>query len=414
MLEIKHLTKTYKTGSRGGAEAAALQDVSVSFEDTGLVFLLGKSGCGKSTFLNCAGGLDAPSSGEIIVDGRSSKDFTQADWDSYRNTCVGFVFQEYNVLDEFSVADNVALALELQGRKHEREKVLEILREIGLEEFADRKPGTLSGGQKQRVAIARALVKAPKIIMADEPTGALDSGTGRQILDLLKSLSKTRLVIVVSHDREFARSFADRIIELADGRIVPDTSGSLCQDPAKGKEKQQSAGSGNSFIRSRLPIGRAIRMGLSGLKVKPVRLVITMILSVAAFVIFGLLSCLMMYNGATVAANTFATGDENYFALLKAYRQFNTWTYYDGSGQAVTESRVYSFFGPEDAPYFGCSSSEVLYGCDYYSPIEGVSWSLAPKETHTNTQPSARQYTFRKAIPCGTALRAHIRPMTAR
>lgn len=222
MLEIRDLTKVYR--AKGGAEVRALDGVSVQFEETGMVFLLGKSGSGKSTLLNLCGGLDSPDSGEIIIKGRSSRDFSQSDFDSYRNTFVGFVFQEYNILNEFTVEDNIALALELQGKNKNREQVRAILAQVDLENFAKRKPNTLSGGQKQRVAIARALVKNPEIIMADEPTGALDSNTGKQVFDTLKKLSETKLVIVVSHDREFAEIYGDRIIELKDGKIISDVT----------------------------------------------------------------------------------------------------------------------------------------------------------------------------------------------
>ena len=222
MLEIRNLVKVYK--AKGGAEVRALDDVSVKFEEKGMVFLLGKSGSGKSTLLNLCGGLDAPDSGEIIIKGRSSKDFSQSDFDSYRNTFVGFVFQEYNILDEFTVEDNIALALELQGKNKNKEQVNAILEQVDLANFAKRKPNTLSGGQKQRVAIARALVKNPEIIMADEPTGALDSNTGKQVFETLKKLSAEKLVIVVSHDREFAEIYGDRIIELKDGKIISDVT----------------------------------------------------------------------------------------------------------------------------------------------------------------------------------------------
>ncbi len=221
MLEIKNVTKIYNT--KGGS-VKALDDVSIRFPEKGLVFLLGKSGSGKSTLLNVAGGLDSPTTGEVIVKGKSSKDFTGSDFDSYRNTFVGFIFQEYNVLNEFNVEDNVSLALELQGKTKDREKVLQILEEVELTAFAKRKPNTLSGGQKQRIAIARALVKDPEIIMADEPTGALDSATGKQVFDALKKLSENRLVIVVSHDREFAEIYGDRIVELKDGKIISDVT----------------------------------------------------------------------------------------------------------------------------------------------------------------------------------------------
>ena len=150
--------------------------------------------------------------------GKSSSTFSKSDFDSYRNTYVGFIFQEYNILSEFSIEDNLSLALELQGKKKDKEKVDYLLKQVDLDGFAKRKPNTLSGGQKQRIAIARALIKDPKIIMADEPTGALDSKTGKQVFDTLKKLSKDHLVIVVSHDREFSEIYGDRIIELKDGK----------------------------------------------------------------------------------------------------------------------------------------------------------------------------------------------------
>ena len=156
MLEVKDLVKVYKT--KGGAEVRALDGVSLRFEEKGMVFLLGRSGSGKSTLLNVCGGLDSPDSGEIIVKGKSSKDFSAGDFDSYRNTYVGFIFQEYNILSEFSVEDNIALALELQGKQKDKAEIARILEQVDLTDFAKRKPNTLSGGQKQRVAIARALV----------------------------------------------------------------------------------------------------------------------------------------------------------------------------------------------------------------------------------------------------------------
>ena len=201
MLETKELVKIYKP--KKGVPVTALDKISLKFPDKGMVFLLGKSGSGKSTLLNLLGGLDSYNSGEIIIKGVSSKDFKQSHFDSYRNTYVGFIFQEYNVLDEFTVGANIALAIELQNRKATDEEINEILKEVDLEGFGNRKPNELSGGQKQRVAIARALVKKPEIIMADEPSGALDSNTGKQIFETLKKLSQDKLVIVVSHDREF-------------------------------------------------------------------------------------------------------------------------------------------------------------------------------------------------------------------
>ena len=220
MIEVKKLSKTYKT--KKGVQVKALDNVNISFEEKGLVFILGKSGSGKSTLLNMIGGLDSFDNGEIVVKGKSSKDFSRSDFDSYRNTFIGFIFQEYNILNEFTVGANIALAMELQGRKSSNDQLSKILKEVDLEGFGTRKPNELSGGQKQRVAIARALIKNPEIILADEPTGALDSNSGIQVFDTLKRLSKDKLVIVVSHDREFAQLYGDRVIELADGRIISD------------------------------------------------------------------------------------------------------------------------------------------------------------------------------------------------
>lgn len=220
MIEVRNLYKTYKP--KKGKAVEALKNISLKFEDKGLVFILGKSGSGKSTLLNMLGGLDKFDAGEIIIKGKSSSDFTQSDFDSYRNTFIGFIFQEYNILNDFTVGANIALSMELQGKKPTKEALNSILDEVDLTGFASRKPNELSGGQKQRVAIARALIKNPEIIMADEPTGALDSNTGKQVFDTLKKLSEDKLVIVVSHDREFAEQYGDRVIELADGEIISD------------------------------------------------------------------------------------------------------------------------------------------------------------------------------------------------
>lgn len=222
MLEIKNVSKTYRP--KKGVPVKALDDVSLKFEDRGMVFILGKSGSGKSTLLNVLGGLDQADEGEFIIKGKSSKDFTQSDFDSYRNTFIGFIFQEYNILSEFTVGANIALAMELQGQKATSEALNEILDEVDLTGYGNRKPNELSGGQKQRVAIARALIKKPEMIMADEPTGALDSNTGKQVFDTLKKLSKEKLVLIVSHDRDFAELYADRIIELKDGKVISDVS----------------------------------------------------------------------------------------------------------------------------------------------------------------------------------------------
>ncbi len=220
MLEVKHLKRIYKL--KNAEPVYALNDVSLKFPETGLVFILGKSGSGKSTLLNVMGGLDKVDEGEIIINGKSSKEFSGSEMDSYRNTYLGFIFQEYNILSDFTVGENIGLALQLQHKKATPEAIEKILEEVDLAGYAKRKPNELSGGQKQRVAIARALVKEPKIIFGDEPTGALDSNTGKQVFETLKKLSKDKLVVIVSHDRDFAEHFGDRVIELKDGVVISD------------------------------------------------------------------------------------------------------------------------------------------------------------------------------------------------
>ena len=198
MIELRNVSKTYK--SKKSTNTAALKDISIKFPEKGLVFILGKSGSGKSTLLNIIGGLDKYDSGEVIINGKSTKDFKEKDFDAFRNTYMGFIFQEYNLLENYSIEENIKLPLELQNIKSTDEEVKNALKQVELGDISKRKTNELSGGQKQRVAIARALIKKTEIILADEPTGNLDSTTGEQIWNILKNLSKDKLVIVVSHD----------------------------------------------------------------------------------------------------------------------------------------------------------------------------------------------------------------------
>ncbi len=389
MLETRNLTKIYTP--KKGVPVTALGNVSLLFPNSGMVFLLGKSGSGKSTLLNLLGGLDAATGGEIIINGVSSKAFKQSDFDSYRNTYVGFIFQEYNVLEEFTVGANIALALELQGKKATDEEIGRILHEVDLDGYGVRRPNELSGGQKQRVAIARALVKNPEIIMADEPTGALDSATGRQVLETLKKLSREKLVIVVSHDREFAEKYADRIVELADGAVISDQEfcaeetpetegisfeGDSClvsagyhltdsdrlainayidslKEGTLSLKLDSKHGSGRKFaptdlvrlaaeklpdfrlIRSRLPMKNAFPIGVSGLKYKKFRLVITILLSCIAFGLFGLADTFAAYDHVNTCTNSLLDSNIPYASLQKAvlvengdHSYYNSWEQY--------------------------------------------------------------------------------------
>lgn len=220
MISIHSLTKKYKTGER---EITALNAVTYRFPETGLIFFVGKSGSGKSTLLNLLGGFDYPTSGSVVVDGNDLSSFTLAQFDSYRNNYVGFIFQNFNLMADLTVEQNVGYALELQRASHRKDKVKRVLSDVGLADIAQNKVNQLSGGQQQRVAIARAIVKEPKLILADEPTGNLDGETGNKIFELLKKISSNRLVIVVTHDIDAAQKFGDKIIAISNGSIVDST-----------------------------------------------------------------------------------------------------------------------------------------------------------------------------------------------
>ena len=224
MLQLKGITKVYGKVNEGGV--VALREIDLSFRRNEFVSILGQSGCGKTTLLNVIGGLDHYSAGDLIIDGRSTKEFRDADWDSYRNHSIGFVFQSYNLISHQTVLSNVELALTLSGvsKAERRARAEEALARVGLSDQLHKKPNQLSGGQMQRVAIARALVNNPEILLADEPTGALDSATSVQIMDLLKEIAKDRLVIMVTHNPELAEQYSTRIIRLLDGRVIGDTN----------------------------------------------------------------------------------------------------------------------------------------------------------------------------------------------
>lgn len=295
MIELKNVSKTYK--SKKSKNTKALDGISITFEEKGMTFILGKSGSGKSTLLNILGGLDKYDSGDMLILGKSSKDFTQADFDSYRNTYVGFIFQEFNILEDYDVYQNIVLALQLQQKEINKEKIDNLLAKLELTELKKRKVNELSGGQKQRVAIARALIKEPKIILADEPTGNLDSKTGNQVMELLKEISKEKLVVMISHDEDYANTYADRIIEIKDGKIEKDTN----EIPAKETKK-------NTYktIKSHLPFKDSFKLGLGSLKHKKLKLLFTIILII---ITLGFLSCV-----DTLSSHDFSTAHSKYLS----------------------------------------------------------------------------------------------------
>ncbi len=341
MIELKNVRKIYTTKV---GQTAALDGVSLTFPDKGLVFIVGKSGSGKTTMLNVIGGLDGFDEGEIIIDGKSFKDLSAKDYDNYRNTFIGVVFQEYNLLPEYTVEKNIKIATELQGVDVDDAKVDSLLEQVEILEYKKRLPRQLSGGQMQRVAIARALIKDPHIILADEPTGALDSNTGIQVIETLKKLSENKLVIIVSHDLELAEKYADRIISLKDGLVVSDVTATevevaggvydgevfyvksgakLTKDEGeklinavaesrkievtetlKIREKRDtgvidkklSERSGRALISSKMKFKSTAWLGFKSLTVKPIRLIITILLAVIAFGLFGVFDAVASYD----------------------------------------------------------------------------------------------------------------------
>ena len=239
MLELKKIHKTYDAGNQ---QVRALQGVDLQFRKSEFVAILGPSGCGKTTMLNIIGGLDQYTKGDLLIKGVSTKNYGDREWDSYRNHSVGFVFQSYNLIPHQSVLANVEIALSLSGvaRKERRERAKKALEQVGLGDQLRKKPSEMSGGQMQRVAIARALVNNPDIILADEPTGALDTETSVQVMEILKEISKKRLVIMVTHNPELAETYATRIIRMLDGRITSDSMPLTLEEVAENTGKKSA------------------------------------------------------------------------------------------------------------------------------------------------------------------------------
>ncbi len=266
MLEIKNITKIYKTDN---FTQKALNNININFRENEFVSILGPSGSGKTTLLNIIGGLDKYTSGDLVINEISTKKYKDKDWDSYRNHRIGFVFQSYNLIPHQTVLSNVELALTLSGigKKERRQRAIKVLKEVGLEKHIYKKPNQMSGGQMQRVAIARALINNPDILLADEPTGALDSETSIQIMNLLKKISKDKLVIMVTHNSELANEYSNRIISLKDGVVTGDTN------PYDGKEvielkKKNTKKTNMSFL-------TALSLSLNNLMTKKGRTILT-------------------------------------------------------------------------------------------------------------------------------------------
>ena len=264
MLQLKHIFKSYHVGD---TVTHALHDVTISFRDQEFVAILGPSGSGKTTMLNVIGGLDRYDKGDLIINGKSTKNFKETDWDAYRNNTVGFIFQNYNLIPHLSIMDNVELGMNLSGvpKKERHEKAVAALTEVGLKEHINKRPNQLSGGQMQRVAIARAIANDPDILLCDEPTGALDIETSVQIMKLIKKLSKDRLVIMVTHNPELAKEYATRIVNFQDGKILDDS------EPFKPEAEEDTF----NLKRTKMSYWNAIKLSFTNIMTKKGRTILT-------------------------------------------------------------------------------------------------------------------------------------------
>lgn len=291
MLQLEHLYKSYHVGDN---VTHALDDVSISFRDQEFVAILGPSGSGKTTLLNVIGGLDRYDKGDMIINGKSTKNFTETDWDAYRNNTVGFIFQNYNLISHLSIVANVELGMTLSGvpAKKRHEKAIKALTEVGLKDHIDKKPNQLSGGQMQRVAIARAIANDPDILLCDEPTGALDTETSVQIMELIKKLSKDRLVIMVTHNPELAEQYATRIVRFQDGKILNDS------DPYTPHDVKDTF----KLKRTKMSYWNAIKLSFTNIMTKKARTTLTAFAS--SIGIISIAVVLALSNGFQKQINT--------------------------------------------------------------------------------------------------------------
>ena len=268
MLKLENITKDYISGD---SKVQALKGISIEFRKSEFVSILGQSGCGKTTLLNIVGGLDRYTQGDLIINGKSTKEFKDKDWDAYRNYSVGFVFQSYNLIPHQTILSNVELALTISGvsRKERKQRAIKALEDVGLKEQIHKKPNQLSGGQMQRVAIARALVNNPDIILADEPTGALDTKTSVQIMEILKEISKNKLIIMVTHNPDLAEKYSTRVVKILDGVITDDSNPFNKEDEEKEKDNKAKSG------RTSMKFFTALRLSLNNLMTKKGRTILT-------------------------------------------------------------------------------------------------------------------------------------------
>lgn len=293
MLKLENVTKSYKTGD---FIQHALKGVNLEFRENEFVSILGPSGSGKTTLLNIIGGLDRYDNGDLIINGKSTKQFKSKDWDAYRNNCIGFIFQSYNLINHISVLANVEMCMTLSGvsSREKKKRALEVLEKVGLKDHAHKKPNQLSGGQMQRVAIARALVNNPDVILADEPTGALDSETSVQIMELIKEIAKDKLVIMVTHNPELAKNYSTRIVEFKDGNLISDSN-----PISKTEEKKNDY----KLKKTSMNFLSALKLSLSNIITKKGRTLLTAFAS--SIGIIGIALILSLSNGFDIQIDKF-------------------------------------------------------------------------------------------------------------
>ncbi len=294
MLILKNIVKDYVTGD---TTVRALKGVNINFRENEFVSILGPSGCGKTTMLNIIGGLDRYTSGDLVINGKSTKSFTDTDWDVYRNHSIGFIFQSYNLIPHQTVLSNVELALTLSGvsKKERRQRAQEALKQVGLENQMNKKPSQMSGGQMQRVAIARALINDPDILLADEPTGALDTETSVQIMELLKEISKDKLIIMVTHNPDLANEYSNRIIKCLDGEVIGDSNPFEPSEADYESEKDSAIKETQKGSKTSMSFASAFSLSINNLKTKKAR---TFLTSFAGSIgIIGIALVLALSNG---------------------------------------------------------------------------------------------------------------------
>ena len=375
MLELKNVKKSFKTGD---FIQQALKGINLNFGDKEFVAILGSSGSGKTTLLNIIGGLDHYDSGDLIIKGKSTKKFKEKDWDAYRNNSIGFIFQSYNLIGHISVLGNIELSMTLSGvsSKEKKKRAMEVLEKVGLKEHAHKKPNQLSGGQMQRVAIARALVNNPEIILADEPTGALDSTTSVQIMELIKDIAKDKLVIMVTHNPELAEKYATRIVEVKDGLVINDTNNEKEQGNSQQEYKLKKTSMG--FV-------TALKLSFTNIWTKKGRTLLTAFAS--SIGIIGIALILSLSNGFDIQIDEFQknTLSQMPIAISQVAMNMDEESFAEMTNSSeneekeIDESKIYPQKQLEDITHTNKFTKEYVNYIENINPdlIGGISYNRA-------------------------------------